>query len=195
MLREAAMRAFARGGFAGASVESIAEAAGFSGGAFYANYRSKQDILVDIMRRLQTAESEQWQQVIGTDRSTDEIIDELAERAERFARRQDWLLTKVELDLRAARNEEFRREYDACRAELRQQALTMLEGLYTREGKRPPPNAPVLADAWLAFSTGIGLCYIAENDPASREVLRKTVFIPFLRGLLVQGDPPGPQQT
>lgn len=188
-LRAAAMREFARCGFAGTSAESIAEAAGFSGGAFYSNYRSKQEILVDVMRAYQAAETEQWARIISEGRTVDEIIDELARRAEQFARQQEWLLMKVELELRAARSEEFRLEYAKYRTELRAQALLLLRGLFARAGKRMPENEEMLADAWLAFSIGIGLYYVAESQSASREALRTQVFVPFLQNMVAQGEP------
>ncbi|MDY0012650.1 MAG: TetR/AcrR family transcriptional regulator [Rhodocyclaceae bacterium] len=183
------MKEFARCGFAGTSAESIAEAAGFSGGAFYSNYRSKQSILVDVMRTLQAEESEAWQRIISEGRSVEEIVEQLAERGERFARQEDWLLLKLELELRAARNEEFRQEYAAYRTELRQLARAMLDSLYRRAGGRTPGNVEVLVDSWLAFSTGIGLYYLGEQQATLRETVRKTVVIPFFLSLLAQAEP------
>jgi len=45
-LLEAAAIAFAREGFAGAAVEQIAESAGFSRGAFYSNFKSKDELFL-----------------------------------------------------------------------------------------------------------------------------------------------------
>jgi AcrR family transcriptional regulator len=43
---EAAAIAFARQGFAGAAVEQIAESAGFSRGAFYSNFKRKDELFL-----------------------------------------------------------------------------------------------------------------------------------------------------
>ncbi len=48
-LLEAAGRTFARKGFAGASVEEIAEAAGFSIGAIYSNFGGKEQMFVELL--------------------------------------------------------------------------------------------------------------------------------------------------
>lgn len=48
LLLEAAARTFARKGFAGASVEEIAEAAGFSVGALYSNFGGKEDLFLAL---------------------------------------------------------------------------------------------------------------------------------------------------
>ena len=40
---------FATEGFGGASVDGIAEEAGFTKGAFYSNFESKEDIVLDLL--------------------------------------------------------------------------------------------------------------------------------------------------
>jgi AcrR family transcriptional regulator len=48
LLLAAAARTFARRGFAGASVEDIAEAAGFSIGALYSNFANKEELFLEL---------------------------------------------------------------------------------------------------------------------------------------------------
>ncbi|WP_432010299.1 TetR/AcrR family transcriptional regulator [Streptomyces cucumeris] len=54
LLLEAAARVFARKGFTGASVEEIAEAAGFSIGALYSNFGSKEALFLELLSHRQT---------------------------------------------------------------------------------------------------------------------------------------------
>src|SRR4051812_45417448 len=49
LVLDAAARTFARKGFLGASVEEIAEAAGFSIGAVYSNFGSKEELFVELL--------------------------------------------------------------------------------------------------------------------------------------------------
>jgi AcrR family transcriptional regulator len=49
LLLEAAARVFARKGYAGASVEEIAESAGFSTGALYSNFASKDELFIELL--------------------------------------------------------------------------------------------------------------------------------------------------
>ena len=51
-LVEAAADVFAKRGFEGASLEEIAEAAGFSRGAIYSNFGSKEDLMLAVRRFL-----------------------------------------------------------------------------------------------------------------------------------------------
>ncbi|WP_211766790.1 TetR/AcrR family transcriptional regulator [Kutzneria sp. CA-103260] len=60
LLLDAAAEVFARRGFAGASVDEIAETAGFSIGAFYSNFANKDELFVELLSthsRNQIAES------------------------------------------------------------------------------------------------------------------------------------------
>src|SRR5437764_15482063 len=50
-LLAAARSVFARSGFHGASVEEIASEAGFSTGALYSNFDSKEDLFLELMQR------------------------------------------------------------------------------------------------------------------------------------------------
>jgi len=56
-LLESAARAFAEKGFGGASLEEIAESAGYSTGALYANFANKDQLLMEVVaaRRARTA--------------------------------------------------------------------------------------------------------------------------------------------
>src|ERR1700730_12985354 len=50
-LLEAAKKLIAKKGLEAASVENIAAAAGYSRGAFYSNFGSKEDLFIDLLRR------------------------------------------------------------------------------------------------------------------------------------------------
>ncbi len=50
-LLDAAQTIFMKKGFVAASVEDVAEAAGYTRGAFYSNFRSKAELLMELLRR------------------------------------------------------------------------------------------------------------------------------------------------
>ena len=58
-LIESAGRVFVRAGFDAASVEQIAEEAGFSRGAFYSNFKSKDGLFLELLdrKRIETQNS------------------------------------------------------------------------------------------------------------------------------------------
>src|ERR1700758_4794481 len=50
-LLDAALAIFMKKGFVATSVEDIAEAAGYTRGAFYSNFRSKPELFLELLRR------------------------------------------------------------------------------------------------------------------------------------------------
>src|SRR5580698_6388205 len=50
-LLDAAQKLIAKKGLSAASVEDIAEAAGYTRGAFYSNFSSKGDLFIELLRR------------------------------------------------------------------------------------------------------------------------------------------------
>lgn len=119
-LIEAALGAFAEKGVLGATVEEICDAAGFTRGAFYSNFDSKDDLCVAVLEA-QAAESlEATREAIASlpgsatlgELTTEELVDRAvgvfmtAQRADRV-----WVLGSSELRLYAARSPGLREAY------------------------------------------------------------------------------------
>ena len=56
-LIDTAQQLFVANGYGGASIRDIANKAGYSQGAFYSNFASKEDVLLELLRRHMTAEA------------------------------------------------------------------------------------------------------------------------------------------
>jgi AcrR family transcriptional regulator len=65
LLLDAAAHTFARKGFAAASVEEIAEAAGFSVGALYSNFKSKEQLFIELMATRSSGKIAEAAQIVG----------------------------------------------------------------------------------------------------------------------------------
>ncbi|MGN6030591.1 MAG: TetR/AcrR family transcriptional regulator [Thermomicrobiales bacterium] len=124
-LLEAAADLFMARGVNGASIEQIAEHAGYSRGAFYSNFTGKRDLVAAILMERTRREAE----VVGAivldpDATFSERMDALrAWHRERAANAGAWLLLRTELWLHAVRTEDqalldriAEREYFARRA-------------------------------------------------------------------------------
>jgi AcrR family transcriptional regulator len=73
LLLEAAARTFARKGFAGASVEEIAETAGFSIGALYSNFGSKDQLFVELLSERAAGRVAEAARILGGDANPDPV--------------------------------------------------------------------------------------------------------------------------
>jgi AcrR family transcriptional regulator len=106
LLLEAAARTFARKGFAGASVEEIAESAGFSIGALYSNFANKEELFLELYSAYNSDRIAEAVEVVrerqpGTDRAVHEISRILIDAADKDT---DFALLQAEFWLYAARN-------------------------------------------------------------------------------------------
>lgn len=135
-LRSSAISAFARHGIAGARIETIAEEAGYSRGAFYSNYKTKLDLLVDLLRERQIAEIQHWREILGNSTDLDRDLAELSARYDDHEDMHESGMLGLELLLEAERNPEFRPSYEAYLDAVYAEMRLVFELLFARHGKR-----------------------------------------------------------
>src|SRR5215211_3195460 len=105
MLVQAAARVIARRGVNGASIEEISERAGFSTGAFYASFKSKDDVFRALLE-IDTLESEAMWERVDKGGSADE---RLRAGGRAIMEIEEWrLLLFMEILAHAARKPKFR---------------------------------------------------------------------------------------
>ncbi|MDO8107074.1 helix-turn-helix domain-containing protein [Isoptericola sp. b441] len=142
-LMDAAFEVFGEQGLAATSVEQIAERAGFTRGAFYSNFSSKEELLLALMAR----DKDQWLTSLservgrlfptgGSAVTEDEIGAAVAGLiAGPFEHRQ-WLLVQNEFRLLALRDPELARAYAAHRAGLEDSLVHIVEQALARARRR-----------------------------------------------------------
>jgi len=184
-LVDAARRVFLRRGFHGASLDEIAEAAGYTKGAVYSNFAGKDDLYLALL------ETHYEQRLTAyVDMMLDEATFEDAIRAvgrfmvEADARDPDWLPTLAEFVSHAARDEVLRLAYVRVRERFLAAIADLIEAICDRHGLalRVPPLEAARASSVLARG------YSAERrlDP---HAVSSDVFVElhagFMRGLTV----------
>jgi AcrR family transcriptional regulator len=158
-LLDAGAAVFVERGFAGSSVEAIAARAGFTRGAFYSNFRSKEELFAELLQ----------QRVYAIYRGMAEGLlagDETwspRESGERLAAVQAdpggrWMFRLwLELLAHAERSEEMRelaaRFWSGNRALMAQ----LVEQTYARRGETPPIAPDRIASAFIAMDIGLAL--------------------------------------
>jgi AcrR family transcriptional regulator len=106
-LLDAAKEAFTREGYAGASVDVIAEGAGFSKGAFYSNFESKEAIFLELLEQHMAEEVAISSGFLPEDASAEEAIESIAERYASDPVDLKWCLLSIEFALHATRSPSF----------------------------------------------------------------------------------------
>ena len=169
---EAAGKAFARRGYAGAAVDEIAEEAGFSRGAFYFNFTSKDDLFLQLIERQLRYLTEDAHSIISGSSSAEETLRRLREFYI-LIRSQDktaYLLI-TEAQLYAIRNTRFRSKLTALFREVHQNLVLSLQQLNEQTGLHEPVSPPVLALTALALSQGLMLYSMMDSKTYSSDMV------------------------
>lgn len=150
-LLRAARVEFAQRGIAAASIDRISESAGFSRGAFYANYAGKHDVLLELLVQHQTREIAAWQELLDAEGPLEEVLPALRDRFDAFARSADDFLFAAELQIEALRNAEFAARYREFSREIEVRTRELAEAFITRAGGSRV-SAELLGKALQSFS-------------------------------------------
>jgi AcrR family transcriptional regulator len=141
-LMDAAVAVFAERGIIGASVEEICEGAGFTRGAFYSNFSGKDELVVALLRHeMETQYSaaehaiELMKVAAQQARSAEDLISLTLTAFEDAGRAgRDWVLTRQELLLHAARVPEVRVAYQVFSDECLKQLSSLIADAVAHAG-------------------------------------------------------------
>jgi AcrR family transcriptional regulator len=181
-LLRAASRSICELGMDGASIDYIAAQAGFTKGAFYANFASKEELFLVMLEEKFTAELERLEAALASS-------GEPAEGARRASaeflayvdRDPEWPRLYQEFAAHAARNEDFRREFAERQRMLRARMAHVFERWASTFGIQPVlPHADVAA---MTFFMADGFLLNRIIDPELDDRLYVTMCEVFLCGL------------
>lgn len=173
-LLDAAARVFAARGFHGASVEAISEEAGYSTGALYSNFASKEELFLSLYEERMTRRARELREAFrsgatraaGLTAAALTVDDSL--RADR-----DFFLLYFEFALHAARNREFAARFRELRAEGFEELVTAFARGLDEAGLSETVSGSVLARAARALGYGLALDRLVDGDPGPPELVAR----------------------
>jgi AcrR family transcriptional regulator len=163
---DAAWQIFSEAGYAKATLEAIAERAGFSKGVVYSQFESKADLFLVLLERRIAARAERNQALAETMSPADALAALID-----VPRQLDWQRALIEFRAQASRDDALNRRYAGLHARTIERLAGMLEILYTRAGAEPPVATTTLAEWVLAISTGITLERATEPEALPNDAL------------------------
>jgi AcrR family transcriptional regulator len=163
-LLDAAREIFARHGYVGASVDQIADQAGYSKGAVYSNFAGKEALFLELLRSRMSEELQELQAMLDRGQSAPEMLRALKERYSNLDRQEVWCLLSAEFQLQAGRHAEFAEPFAALYRDQRKAIARLLTQLAEKAGVAPPPNALEVATSLMALTHGIALQRAADPD-------------------------------
>lgn len=174
-LLDAARQQFERHGYHGASLDGIAEAAGFSKGAVYSRFASKDDlflaVLADHIERRAEATGAQLAEL--DDRVGIGVLARVA--IEASVATVAWQAALLEFRAHAWRHPEVNARYGELHRRTVDSIASFMDEVYRRRGERPPIPTRKMAVAGLANGTGVVTEFMADPDIDVRSLIDVTV--------------------
>ena len=153
---QAAQWVFNERGYAGASLEAIADEAGFSKGVVYSQFGSKPDLFFALLERRIDERAAQNERIVAQSAGVD-ALGELTQAANRYAADSGWPYLLTEFRALAMRDPELNRRYAQAHSRSVESLASALGRVY--EGAGVDPTVPVrsLAEFFLGAVAGIAL--------------------------------------
>jgi AcrR family transcriptional regulator len=185
-LLKAAAKLFCKRGLEGASIDEVAQAAGYTKGAFYANFKSKEELFLVMLDERFAAELERLDRALAGTREPEAEARAAAADFIHFAGDENWPSLYLQFVAHAALNEEFRQELATRHRAMRARIAEILKRW--KEGTGHTPSVPVEeVTAMMSFMVD-GFLVDRIVDPELSEDLYATMVGVFLRGLVAQAE-------
>jgi AcrR family transcriptional regulator len=161
LVLKAARRVFLEKGYAGASLDAIAEEAGFSKGVVYSQFESKADLFLALLERRiseRAAENERIASETAASAGVVEGLGALIRLGQRnFVEEPEWALLVAEFRVQAARDPQLNRRYAEVHAGTVERLARLLARIHERAGLEPAFQPVTLAEFILALGMGMNV--------------------------------------
>lgn len=186
-LLDAAERIFQREGLATASVARITAEAGYTRGAFYSNFESKEQLFVELLMDRVYKTYLGMNQEIPEQASHEEQLRWTARELRKLQERADtrmFFSLWFELLAHAARNPEFAELPAMFWKGNRALTTERIKALYAELGRKPPAKPKELATALIALDIGLSIQHLVDPDDvplSAYDSLFPALFAPLVK--------------
>ena len=180
-LLKAAAEVFCKQGLEGASIDEVAQTAGYTKGAFYANFKSKEELFLVMLDERFARELERLDKALsGTDEPREQARAAAADFIH-FAGDDDWPRLYFQFVAHAARDEEFREELATRHQAMRARIAEILQRW--KQGTGHEGSLPIEQITAMMSFMADGFLVDRMIEPSLDEDLYTTMVEVFLRGL------------
>jgi AcrR family transcriptional regulator len=186
-LLDAAEKLIAKKGLAATSVEDIADAAGYTRGAFYSNFGGKNDLFIELLRRDHQQATDEMNALLSDDIPVDQLQSRTREMYSQLYRDNECFMNWTEARMAAARDAKFRTKLSALMQEKRMQIAKFIEYFYGRVGVTPPAAPEEMAMGFMSLVEGVTLFMLStpQDMNASQAESILSLFVDSLMELAV----------
>jgi AcrR family transcriptional regulator len=170
---QAAGQVFAERGFASASLDQVAAAAGFTKGAVYSNFSSKDELFLALMDDEVAHRIEVVEVAL---RATTDLSGALAAVGAELSRRDStWQLLFLEFWQRAVRDPAARRAFVTSRRLLRERVTAVVERFLAEHPVRTGWDAGSLTVVLIALANGLAVEALPDPDAVPADLLARVL--------------------
>jgi AcrR family transcriptional regulator len=184
-LLDAAQKVFAKKGLDGASVEDIAAAAGYTRGAFYSNFASKNDLFIEMLRRDHSRADAEFFALRDDSLPLDYIQERTRDIYSKLYRDNDCFMSWTEARLLSARDPKFRAKLNALMLEKRAKIAAFIDYFNKRVGIEPAVSPEIMSLGFMSLIEGVKLFAISSPGEMTAEVAETTLAM-FIESVMQQ---------
>ncbi|MEM5461452.1 TetR/AcrR family transcriptional regulator [Paraburkholderia phytofirmans] len=182
-LLEAARKIFIEKGLAAASVEEIAEAAGYTRGAFYSNFGGKRQLLIELLRRDYDSALANLQGIMKEGGTPEEMKERAVAHYSRSFLENDSFPLWVEAKLLAWQDTAFQQRISAFRHEKLEQISAYIRTISGRDGGPMALQTDALALGLMSLCDGVQFFRMCDPQLMSDKVMHTVLTGFFSCGL------------
>ena len=180
-----ALQVVACRGYDGSSIGTIVEAAGFTKGAFFSNFESKDAMLLEIMQRHYDAELVDLTALMDGAGCEDDPSGAMDRYVDQLVRNLQWGALSVELSLRAGRDAAFAAKYGPVRQRFAAALGALIGRMFMVAGRALPLPPEQIGSMLLAFVQGLSLAAASgATEPSGSRAVNL-----FIDGLIAGAEP------
>jgi AcrR family transcriptional regulator len=181
-LIQAAEMIFARDGFEAAKLEDIAAEAGYTRGALYANFESKEDLFLAMLEEKIVQRMQQLREHISRHDQPAKKLGAFRNFWLGLCQDQQWSILTLEFKLFAVRHPEVKARLAALHRRMVSSGVDLLEEIVHGLDRQLPISAHAMGVAFFALSSGLTLEHMLYRNVISEEAMR-TVMVTFFNAL------------
>jgi AcrR family transcriptional regulator len=188
-LLESAAKVFCRRGLQQASIDEVADQAGYTKGAFYANFRNKEELFLAMLDQQFAARLEKVDRVLESGEGPEVQARQIGLRLdETMEEEAEWQRLFFEFSAYAMRNEDFRQELVTRRRALTDRIAEQYRTRADELGIDPPLSPERWALMVFAMGNGVALQKLLEPERTPHELYGEMMEL-VVAGLIARLSP------
>jgi AcrR family transcriptional regulator len=187
-LIRAAEKIFARDGFEAAKLEEIAAEAGYTRGAFYANFKSKEDLFFSFLEGEISSRINHMERLVKSVRDPADKLKAFREFLFTMAQDRRWSLISLEFKLFAVRHPEVKARLAAMNRRLVRPRVNILQEITEGTARSLPLSPNTVAISISAVINALALEHMLDRAVMPETAL-KTVLTRYLESLIASSSP------